>query len=141
MTQTVPKGILLDTCATLWLLEGSPLAVEAREAIADAERKSAVYLSPISVWEIGMLVAKHRIALAIPPERWIDSALNRPGVQLADMPPQVLLDSSFLPGSPPGDPADRIIIATARHLRLSVITRDQPILDYAKLGHVAAQAC
>ncbi|MEM1198508.1 MAG: PIN domain-containing protein [Pseudomonadota bacterium] len=71
----------------------------------------------------------------------LESVLAQPGVDEAEMPVEVLLASSFLPGLPPNDPADRIIIATARHYGYTVITRDRQILAYAAAGHVHAQDC
>jgi PIN domain nuclease of toxin-antitoxin system len=58
-----------------------------------------------------------------------------------DLSPQILIASSFLPGKPPRDPADRIIIATARDLGATLITRDGLILKYAEEGQVSAIAC
>lgn len=57
------------------------------------------------------------------------------------MPPSILLGSSFLPGKPPNDPADRIIAATARDLDATLLTRDRMLLDYAEQGHIRAIAC
>ena len=88
-----------------------------------------------------MMVAKGRVASTITPQRWFQRLLDESGFVLADMPPEVLIDSSFLPGSIHGDPADRIIIATARAYGLTIITRDQQMLDYADKGHVRAIAC
>ena len=132
------KGLLLDTCAVIWLFSGSPMTEEARKAITAGP---ALHISPISAWEIGMLVAKGRIALSMPPAAWVDRVLGQPGVLTAEMAPQLLVESSFLPGLAPNDPADRIIISTARHLGLTLVTRDQPILDYAEQGHVDALLC
>lgn len=88
-----------------------------------------------------MLVRKGKIALTMPPLTWFDKVVDHPAVTLAMLTHEALIDSSFLPGEPPGDPADRIIVATARNLRCSVVTRDRPILAYAKLGHVSALEC
>jgi PIN domain nuclease of toxin-antitoxin system len=60
---------------------------------------------------------------------------------LADMPPDVLIASSFLPGVPPRDPADRIIAATARDLGATLITRDRALLAYGGQGHLNVVAC
>jgi PIN domain nuclease of toxin-antitoxin system len=57
------------------------------------------------------------------------------------MPPELLLLSSFLPGSPPTDPADRIIAATAREYGYTLMTRDSRLLAYAEEGHIRALAC
>jgi PIN domain nuclease of toxin-antitoxin system len=62
-------------------------------------------------------------------------------VQLAPMSPNLLIDSSFLPGKPPRDPADRIIAATARDHGCTLLTRDRVLLDYAKQGHIRVLAC
>jgi PIN domain nuclease of toxin-antitoxin system len=64
-----------------------------------------------------------------------------PQITLAEMPPHVLLESSFLPGNLVGDPADRIIAATAREYGFVVITRDRALLDYAAQGHLAVIEC
>jgi PIN domain nuclease of toxin-antitoxin system len=55
--------------------------------------------------------------------------------------PKILLDSTALPGSPPADPADRIIAATARVQGFVIVTRDRKLLDYAREGHIRAIAC
>lgn len=136
-----PAGLLLDTCALIWVFAGEPIAAPARAAVADAAERGALHISPISAWEIGLLAAKGRIALSMPPTRWVARALAHPGVTIAPLDPETLVESSFLPSTPPADPADRIIIATGRALGLSVVTRDSVILDYAEKGHVRATPC
>jgi PIN domain nuclease of toxin-antitoxin system len=64
-----------------------------------------------------------------------------PGVQLADLSPDLLIASSYLPGKPPKDPTDRILAATARELGATLVTRDRTLLDYGKQGHVAVLEC
>jgi PIN domain nuclease of toxin-antitoxin system len=100
-----------------------------------------VYVSPFTAWEIGTLVAKQRVHLTLSPEHWFDTLMAQPGVRLAPLTPSILLASTALPGTPPSDPADRIIVATARTLDLVVITRDRQILDYADQGLLRAIAC
>ncbi len=134
--------LLLDTCAAIWISEDSVLSDQAVAAIdRAADDGEPVLLSPITAWEIGSLVAKNRIALPTSPEMWFTRLLKAPTVKLADLSPSVLIASSFLPGAPPRDPADRIIIATARAENLTVVTRDRQILAYGKAGHVIALAC
>lgn len=133
--------LLLDTCAVIWLFNRSPLDPAARAAIADAASAGRLFVSPFSGWEIGMLVRKGRIALTMPPALWFAKVVDHPSITLASLHHDILIESSFLPADPPGDPADRIIVATARHAGLAVVTRDRPILDYAARGHVAALAC
>lgn len=134
--------LLLDTCAVIWVANDEPIAKEAHNAIAAAlMADSPIYVSPISAWEVGLLAARGRISLSMSPERWFDRLLGAPGIRLAEMPPSVLIASSYLPGDTPVDPADRIIAATAREYDLRVVTRDQRLLAYAKSGYCRALAC
>ena len=79
--------------------------------------------------------------LLIRPERWFSNLFEVPGVRLAEMSPDVLIASSYLPGKPPKDPTDRIMAATARELGATLITRDRALLDYGAQGHVAVLEC
>ena len=88
-----------------------------------------------------MLTSRGRLQLLIRPERWFSNLFEVPGVRLADMSPDVLIASSYLPGKPPKDPTDRIIAATARELGATLITRDRALLDYGAQGHVAVLEC
>jgi PIN domain nuclease of toxin-antitoxin system len=133
---------LLDTCAAIWIAENAPLTDEAVQAIDRAgDEGNPVLMSPISAWEIGLLVARGRLSLPINAQAWFDQLIETPNVGLADLPPAVLIASSFLPGTPPRDPADRIMIATAREQNLTLVTRDRHMLNYASAGHVHALAC
>lgn len=134
--------ILLDTCSALWLVGGEPMAEASRAAIRSARAANAgVYVSPFTAWEIGTLVAKQRLPLSLSPEVWFETLLAQPGMRLAPLTPQILLASTALPGTPPSDPADRIIAATARICGYVVITRDGKLLDYAEKGHILAIRC
>jgi PIN domain nuclease of toxin-antitoxin system len=135
-------ALLLDTCALIWITNNADLSSTAVQYIDDAyDRGEALYASPITAWEIGMQAAKGRFKSILTPQRWLERVLTRPNMKLAELTPQVLLESSFLPGSPPRDPADRIIIATAREFGLTVITRDRALLGYAQDGYLNAVAC
>ena len=134
--------VLLDTCAAIWLMNRSPLSSVSRSAIRSAQTANlGVYLSPFTAWEIGTLVAKGRLHLTLSPEVWFESLLELPGVRLAELTAKLLISSTALPGTPPGDPADRIIAATARLYGYRVITRDSKLLGYAAQGHIMATAC
>jgi PIN domain nuclease of toxin-antitoxin system len=134
--------LLLDTCAIIWVAGNQPIAKSAREAIVGAlDAEEPVFVSPISAWEIGLLAARGRISLQMSPARWFERFLEAPGVRLADMSPNVLIASSFLPGAHPKDPADRIIAATAREYDYRVVTRDRRLLDYAESGYCRALHC
>ena len=133
---------LLDTCAVIWTAQGDPLREPAASELPEAlERGARLLASLITAWETAMLVAKGKITLAFPPDLWFERFCKLPGVMLAAMPPSVLVASTTLPGKPPGDPADRILIATARAFGYVLVTRDEGILEYGASGHVRVMGC
>ncbi len=134
--------LLLDTCAVLWTAQGEPLREPGASNLRDSyERGAQLMVSPISAWEVAMLAAKGRIALALDPHLWFERFCDLPAVALAAMPTSVLVASTTLPGRPPNDPADRIIIATARAFGYVLATRDATILDYGAQGHIRVVGC
>ena len=134
--------LLLDTCAAIWLSQDAKMRPEAASAIdAAADQGRPLRLSLITAWELGLLERSGRAPMTRPSKAIFQSFLQLPGVALEDLTAEILIDSSLLPGELHGDPADRIIIATARALDLTVVTRDRHILDYADKGHVRALAC
>jgi PIN domain nuclease of toxin-antitoxin system len=138
----VRPAILLDTCAVIWIANDDKIdepAVEALDRAAD--RGEAVYVSAMTAWEIGMLVSRGRIASPMSPQMLFRQFMAAANMRLADLSPELLIESSFLPGQPPRDPVDRIIVTTAREGGMSVMTRDREILTYAEAGHVEAIAC
>jgi PIN domain nuclease of toxin-antitoxin system len=136
------RPLLFDTCAAIWFMEDAPFSTAASRAVADALRAGlAIAVSPISAWEIGLLVSKKRLRLGLDPIDWIDRMLDEPGMRLADLPPRVLIESSRLPGIPPKDPADRIIASTAREYGMCVVTRDRALTAYARSGHIDLIVC
>lgn len=136
------QPLLLDTCAVIWLSENEKMKEEADNAIDAASTQGVLtFISPITAWEIGLLASRDRMRLLITPQSWFTRALAFPGMAMAELSPEVLIASSFLPGKPPRDPADRIIAATARQLGATLITRDSALLSYAKQGHLNAIAC
>ena len=127
--------LLLDTCAIIWIATNEPIRPEAKSAIEAAlNGGDKVRVSPISAWELGLLSAKGRMPTTMPP-----AALFR--VRVEALSPELLIASSFLPGLLHRDPADRILIATARAQGLAILTRDRIILDYSAQGHVQAIPC
>lgn len=135
-------ALLLDTHAAIWIAEDQPIAAAAAEAVDAAYRRGIIiFVSAISAWEIGLLVSRNRLSLVARPERWFQRLLAIPGVRLADLSPDILIASSFLPGAPPRDPADRIILATARDLGATLITRDRLLLKYGEDGQVNTIPC
>ena len=136
------NDFLLDTCAVIWTAHGDALHEPAATELQDAYRGGGrLFVSPITAWEIAMLVAKGSIALALDPHPWFERFCELPSVALAAMPTSALVASTCLPGTPPPDPADRIIIATARGFGYVLATRDAKILDYGAQGHVRVVEC
>jgi len=134
--------ILLDTCAVIWTGIQEKLEPRAVSALDESfDRNEALRISPITAWELGLLVARGRYRFSMGVSEWFDEYMNNGGAQLATLSPIEFIASSFLPGTPPNDPADRIIIATARQQGLRIMTRDRKILDYADAGHVNAIPC
>jgi PIN domain nuclease of toxin-antitoxin system len=131
------SDLLLDTCAVLWLAEGIELTDDARKAIDDCR----VNVSPITVWEVANLVRKKRIALTMPVANWFRKTVDLTDAELCDLSIEILAGSCELPGSPPNDPADRIIIATAREASMVLVTRDKDILAYSRAGYVRTMVC
>jgi PIN domain nuclease of toxin-antitoxin system len=129
--------LLLDTCAILWLANGTEITPEARKAIANRSLK----VSPISAWEIANLVRKSRIAFTLPVKSWFRQTVGKMEAGMPQLTVEILADSCGLPGTPPDDPADRIIIATAREADMTVVTRDRQILEYSRAGHVRTLVC
>ena len=126
----------------MWIADGARLEPEAIEALNEsAAQRESVMISPITALEIGRLVSQGRYPTTMTVKGWFDSLVIPPYSALAELTSSVLIDSSFMPGTPPKDPADRIIIATARAHGFRIMTRDRKILAYAEQGHVQAIAC
>ena len=134
--------ILLDTCAVLWLALDAAISDAAVNALDEAfDLGTPVFISPISAWETGLLATRGRLNSSLTPRTAFQRVVVQGGARFCELTPDVLIDSSFLPGAPPRDPADRIIAATAREHGFIVMTRDQLLLDYAAAGHLQAIAC
>lgn len=135
-------ALLLDTCAAIWIAANARLAPAAVRLIKDTiDDEEPVYLSPITAWEVGFLVARGRLRLDISPLTWFERLADTRGFKVTALTPRILVAAQFLPGTPPNDPADRIIAATARDLDATLVTRDGLLLAYGQLGHVRVQAC
>lgn len=131
------NGLLLDTHVWIWLNNGSSeLKPAAIREIDRAAENGELFISAISVWEIATLVSKKRILLRTAIQEWIDQALSQPGVELIPLLPAIAVESTALPDGLNADPADRIIVATARIRSLTLMTRDDNMKHYAKAGYV-----
>jgi len=141
MVRRAMNNLVLDTHAWIWLVEGNPrLPMEVRSAIEQTAIEGWVYISAISPWEIGLLVAKKKLNLGSDVQAWVDRALGLHGLRLAPISPQIAVDSTRLPFDIHPDPADRILVATARHLGATLVTADRMLLQYGERGFFSCLA-
>ena len=131
--------ILLDTHVLIWAAEDERrLGETARATVEEVRSTDRVGVSAITPWEIALLVEKGRLHFALELGAWITTVLQAPGIDLIPIEPEIAVDSVRLPGDFHADPADRLIIATARYWRVPLLTADHAILAYAAEGHVRA---
>ena len=125
--------LLLDT--HIWLryqgISGD-LRPAALPHLDQAAAAGLIYVSVISIWEIAMLTERGRIVLSVDSLQWIETAASVPGVRVIELTPRIAVGSAHLPGNPHADPADRILMATARDAGARLVTRDRRILQYAE---------
>ena len=130
--------LLLDTHCWLWAQLGliEKLSRAALSAIRSAESTGRLRVSVISIWELGMLEKRRRVVLPRNIAPWVEEALAKPGISLAHFTPEIAIESVHLPGDLHADPADRIIVATARVLGATLVTKDRRLIEYSLLRHV-----
>ena len=129
--------LILDTHAWIWSAEGASerLGPQALTTIEQSARDATLAVSAISVWELAMLVKRGRLRLASAVGSWIEESLRPPGVRIIPVGTAIALDSVQLPDfHHHRDPADRLIIATARR-HGTLLTCDQSLLDWAFAHH------
>jgi PIN domain nuclease of toxin-antitoxin system len=126
--------LLLDTHCWLWAQLGliQKLSKAALDAIRGAESKGNLRISVISIWELAMLEKRGRVALPMNVRTWVDEALSKPGIDVAPLTPEMMIESVHLPGDFHGDPADRMLVATARVLGATLLTKDDQLIRYSR---------
>ena len=138
------SAILLDTNVVIRAQIDRELTPAARAAIEAAQADNGILVSVVSAWEVGLLARNRQSPpgrLFLPDvEVWFANVMAAPGVRPAPMTHQIALAAWALPEPIHGDPADRLLIAVARHLDVPLVTRDRLILAYAEAGHVKAIA-
>ncbi|CAD5932134.1 Ribonuclease VapC22 [Planktothrix agardhii] len=123
--------IILDTHIWIWWVDDHPKLSPQNRDIIQAHQTSGIGISIISCWEIAKLVEKNRLTFESSIEEWLELALKYPGIQLLPLNLPIILESTRLSGFH-ADPADQIIVATAKINALSLITQDEKILTYFK---------
>ena len=133
--------LALDTHVLIWLINGDVrLGPLIRDRIEDAGQAHEVILPGAVFWEIAMLVMNRRLELASPIGSWTRDVVARPGLVVAPLALEIVIESNALPGKFYGDLADRMIVATSRGSNAILVTRDRDIIRYAEAGHVSVLA-
>lgn len=123
--------IVVDTHALVWWASGDTLlSRRAKTAIERELDGGRIIVSTITAWEIAMLVERERLVLSMDVERWLATVTQIDAVQWMPVDVDVALKSVALPGEFHKDPADRMIVATARRLAAPVVTKDEKIRAY-----------
>jgi len=123
--------LLLDTPVWIWLSldKKKSLSAKSKKTINSADHK---WISAISCWELAKLVEKKRIGFSIPTLTWIRRSLNQFNIKVADLSPEIAVESTVMRGFH-SDPADQIIVATSRILGLPLATSDKNILEFSEV--------
>lgn len=128
--------IVLDTHVWWWILSEPDMVSKKAFDLIKKTPPGERAIASISIWEFAMMVSRNKIRLSIPPEKWLDYAVNKTGLTVFDLSGKIALESCSLPGDFHKDPADRIIVATARVAKATLITKDKKILDYPGIDTV-----
>lgn len=124
--------IVLDTHTLIWwVTNDAALSKKAKTAIERERVGGEIIVSAISAWEIAMLVERETLAFSMDVENWLATVQQIPGVRFAPVDVDVSVKSVQLPGEFHKDPADRLIVATARKFAASLVTKDLKIRAYA----------
>lgn len=129
--------VLLDTHVLIWVLgEYDNLSEEIKLIIAKAKNDNRLLISSISLWEIAMLKSKRRLNIYTPIKEFLKSIIEIDGLKVVDISTEIAADSTVLLDDFHGDPADRIIVATAINSNAVLLTRDKQIISWSKFGHI-----
>ncbi len=122
---------LLDTHTWIWWnMNPKRLSAKVKRLISEPARYEELLLSAISPWEFCKLLDKKRLAIACDPEEWMNEALDMPKLRLVPLTPTLSFKANNLPQPFHQDPADQIIVGTAREENATILTTDQLILSY-----------
>ena len=134
------KNFLLDTHIWIWWANRSDRLDKKIMKLLDNAESGSLHISTISCWEVAKLVQKEKIKLSEPVNLWIKCALTAPVLVLEQLTPETSIESTQLPGTFHNDPADQIIVATARLNNYTLITADSLILDYQYVRTMSARS-
>jgi PIN domain nuclease of toxin-antitoxin system len=126
--------IVLDTHIWVWWVHGDEHLTKQQTNWLQENEAQGLGVSIISCWEVAKLVEHNRLALPCSVTEWFDQALNYPGINLLELTPRIVVESTQLPKDFHKDPADQLIVATARVLDCPLLTADVKILNYAHVS-------
>ncbi len=122
--------ILLDTHIWVWWIHGDENLTSDHAALISDNEEEGIGVSSITCWEVAKLVEYGRLDLPVPVKEWFSEALGYPGINLLPLSPEIAVESTQLPGDFHRDPADQIIVATARIHDITLVTVDSKIVGY-----------
>lgn len=122
--------IVLDTHVWVWWVHGDERITPSQASVIEEAEADTIGVSAISCWEVAKLVELSRLTLQRTVDEWLSLALRYPGIRLMDLSPEIAVASTRLPGDLHKDPADQIIVATARVNGCPVVTSDKKIISY-----------
>ncbi|HJQ69477.1 MAG TPA: type II toxin-antitoxin system VapC family toxin [Blastocatellia bacterium] len=122
--------ILLDTHIWVWWVHNAPELTEQQKRLIRGNEAHGLGISAISCWEVAKLVEYNRLMLPCSITEWFEQSLAYPGIHLLNLTPRIAVESTQLPGTFHRDPADQIIVATARIYDCELLTSDDKILKY-----------
>ena len=129
--------IVLDTHVWVWWVHGDERLNSSQSEIIQASETDIIGISTISCWEIAKLVENGRLELPVSLEKWFEQALSYPGIRILELTPEISMESTRLPGEFHRDPADQIIVATARVHNCPLVTSDERILGCPHVKTIA----
>ncbi|MCA9448644.1 MAG: type II toxin-antitoxin system VapC family toxin [Candidatus Omnitrophica bacterium] len=122
---------LLDTHTWVWWhTQPDRISEKVMEVLTDGDQIEELLLSAISIWEFCKLLEKGRLGIKGDAEEWLSMALRLPGLRMVPLTPRISYKSTTLPPPIHGDPADQIIVATAREESATLLTSDRILLRY-----------
>jgi PIN domain nuclease of toxin-antitoxin system len=133
--------VLLDTHSWIWLVGDDPrLGKPARREILKHAHSDTLFVSPISLWEIALKSSRGKLDLDLPLRTWIQRAVALTGIHLVPITAEIACTCAEFPADFHGDPADRLIAATARAEGFTLLTHDDRLLTLARMGYFKAVA-